>query len=209
MNEKIFIAGAKNSLCEQISLFCEEKENKVFYLKDGAENGWNKASPISSRTNVLQVKNLFGEINKAILIFDSRDFMKFLNFDVESISKAFDSMILGYSYLTAELLKLFSDQDFGELVFLLVDDENREKSPLEKMGVASFLALGEGIAFNKASKQLGVSLVKASVNTFENNVEWFFSYLENTNSKKGATLPKYACRWIKEGSKPSFMPFIK
>ena len=125
MNENIVVVGAKNSLVEQLSLVCDRNEDKVFFVKDNVENGWNKASPISTRSNILKVKNIFNEIHKFIIVYDSTDFMRFNSFDVESITKGFDSMVLGFSYMTAEILKVFSDQGFGELIFVLLDDEER------------------------------------------------------------------------------------
>jgi hypothetical protein len=210
MSEIFFVVGAKPTVSEQFSLYCENNDKKTFYLKDGAENGWNKASPISARTNLLQVQDLFGEINKAFIIFDSRDFIKYSDFDVESISKSYDSMVLGYSYIVTELLKTFYDQNQGELVFIFSDDETREKSILENVGANAFSALAESIAQKKANKQLGITLIKTDSESLENNLDWLFSYLENTNSKKAATMPKHACRWIKWGSKtPMIFPFTK
>ena len=210
MNENIYVIGAKNTTSEQISLACEKNENKVFFLKEGGEKSWNKSSPFSARSNLLQVKNLFEEINKTIVIYDSRYFIKFNTFDIETVSRSIDSMILGYTYISSEIIKTLSEQGSGDLVFVFLDDEQREKSIMEKVGEASFIALAEGIATKKASKQLGVSLIKADVETFDNNMDWFFSYLENSNAKKAASMPKHAVKWVKVGSKaPVILPFGK
>ena len=203
MNENIYVIGAKNTTSEQISLACEKNENKVFFLKEGGEKSWNKSSPFSARSNLLQVKNLFEEINY-------NDFIKFNTFDIETVSRSIDSMILGYTYISSEIIKTLSEQGSGDLVFVFLDDEQREKSIMEKVGEASFIALAEGIATKKASKQLGVSLIKADVENFDNNMDWFFSYLENSNAKKAASMPKHAVKWVKVGSKaPVILPFGK
>lgn len=210
MNENLLVVCAKNSLCEVLLKYAEEKEDKVFFVKEGTENGWNKASPISARSNILQSKNLLGEYNKAFIVFDSRDFIHYSSYDVETISKGIDSMILGYSYFTAELLKQFSEQGFGELIFVLLDDEKREKSIIENVGTSGFVSLAESVAEKKASKQLTVTLIKSDWENFENNLEWLFSYLDNFNAKKAAAMPKHASRWVKVGSKtPIMLPFLK
>lgn len=210
MNENILVLGAKNNLVDQLSLESEKYEDKIYFVKDSGEKTWNRASPISARSNLLQVKNLFGEIHKAFVFYDSTDFIRFNTFDVESISKSVDSMILGYSYISSEILNCFSEQGFGELIFVFLDDEQREKSILEKMGISGFSALAEGIATKKASKQLGITLIKAESENFENNVEWMFSYLENSNSKKASNSAKHAGKWVKVGSKPPvILPFGK
>lgn len=210
MNENLLVVCAKNSLCEVLLKYAEEKEDKVFFVKEGIENGWNKASPISARSNILQSRNLLGEYNKAFIVFDSRDFIHFNSYDVETISKGIDSMILGYSYFTAELLRQFSEQGFGELIFVLLDDESREKSIIENVGTSGFVALAESVAEKKANKQLSITLIKSDWDSFENNLEWLFNYLENTNSKKAATMSKHASRWVKVGSKPPIiLPFLK
>ena len=210
MNENIVIVGAKNSLVEEISRVVEENQDKVYFVKDSSENGWNRASPISARSNILQVKNVFEEIHKFVIIYDSSEYMRFNSFDVESISKGFDSTILGFSYFTSEIMKLYSEQGFGDFVFVVLDDEEREKSVIENVGLSAFNSLSESIANKKASKQNGIFLIKGGLEDLENNLDWFFSYLSNSNSKKAAGSPKHANKWIKFGGKtPVVLPFIK
>lgn len=210
MNENIVIVGAKNSLIEEISRFADENQDKVYFVKDSSENGWNRASPISARSNILQVKNLFDEIHKVVIIYDSSEYMRFNSFDVESISKGFDSTILGFSYFTSEIMKLYSEQGFGDFVYVILDDEEREKSIIENMGLSAFNSLAESVANKKATKQNGIFLIKGGLEDLENNLIWFFSYLSNSNSKKVAGSPKHANKWIKFGSKsPVILPFMK
>ena len=175
MNENIVIVGAKNSLIEEISRFADENQDKVYFVKDSSENGWNRASPISARSNILQVKNLFDEIHKVVIIYDSSEYMRFNSFDVESISKGFDSTILGFSYFTSEIMKLYSEQGFGDFVYVILDDEEREKSIIENMGLSAFNSLAESVANKKATKQNGIFLIKGSLEDLENNLIWFFS----------------------------------
>lgn len=210
MNENIVIVGAKNSLIEEISRFADENQDKVYFVKDSSENGWNRASPISARSNILQVKNLFDEIHKVVVIYDSSEYMRFNSFDVESISKGFDSTILGFSYFTSEIMKLYSEQGFGDFVYVILDDEEREKSIIENMGLSAFNSLAESVANKKATKQNGIFLIKGGLEDLENNLIWFFSYLSNSNSKKVAGSPKHANKWIKFGGKsPVILPFMK
>lgn len=210
MNENIVIVGAKNSLIEEISRFADKNQDKVYFVKDSSENGWNRASPISARSNILQVKNLFDEIHKVVIIYDSSEYMRFNSFDVESISKGFDSTILGFSYFTSEIMKLYSEQGFGDFVYVILDDEEREKSIIENMGLSAFNSLAESVANKKATKQNGIFLIKGGLEDLENNLSWFFSYLSNSNSKKVAGSPKHANKWIKFGGKsPVILPFMK
>ena len=210
MNENIVVVGANSSLAEQLSSMCEKNEDKIYFVKEGNENGWNRASPISARSSILQMKNILGEVHKAFVVYNSSDYMRFNSFDVETISKGFDSMILGFSYFASEISKVFYDQGFGELIFVVLEDEEREKSILENVGLAAFSSLAESFASKKASKQLEISLVRGAEEVFENNMEWLSSYLNNANSKKAASMPKHANKWIKVGSKtPVILPFIK
>ena len=125
-------------------------------------------------------------------------------------SKGFDSTILGFSYFTSEIMKLYSEQGFGDFVFVVLDDEEREKSVIENVGLSAFNSLSESIASKKASKQNGIFLIKGGLEDLENNLDWFFSYLSNSNSKKAAGSPKHANKWIKFGGKtPVVLPFIK
>ena len=65
MNENIVVIGANSSLTEQLSSMYEKNEDKIYFVKEGNENGWNRASPISARSCILQVKNILGEIGRA------------------------------------------------------------------------------------------------------------------------------------------------
>ena len=145
----------------------EKYEDKIYFVKDSGEKTWNRASPISARSCILQVKNILGEVNKAFVVYNSSDYMRFNSFDVESISKGFDSMILGFSYFVSEISKVFYEQGFGELIFVLLEDEEREKSILENVGLAAFSSLAESVANKKASKQLEISLVRGTAEVFE------------------------------------------
>ena len=210
MNENIVVVGASSSLAEQLSSMCEKNEDKIYFVKEGNENGWNRASPISARSTILQMKNILGEVHKAFVVYNSSDYMRFNSFDVESISKGFDSMILGFSYFVSEISKVFYEQGFGELIFVVLEDEEREKSILENVGLSAFSSLAESMANKKASKQLEIFLMHGNADIFESNMEWLSSYLNNPNSKKAAAMPKHANKWIKVGSKtPVILPFIK
>lgn len=218
MDENIFVVGANAEITAAFNQTVEMQENakKFFFVNESSNNdiSWNRASPVSARTILLQAKNLYSEFNTGIVIFNSVEFAKFFKFNVETITKAVDSMILGNSYICSELINHINETGNGNLVFVLLNNiaekNTVEKSILQEVGEASFIALAEGIAQKYASKNLGITLVNSDEETFTLNIGWLFNYLENPASKKHASLGQKACKWIKPGAKPPvLLPFLK
>ncbi|MCR5612197.1 hypothetical protein [Treponema sp.] len=105
-------------------------------VKQTAEGGivpalWNKMSPVSARSLVLECENTFRQIDEAVLVFDEAFYaQKFDGMNQENCSAGCDEMITGYQYLTQEIVDRFekrfsygySDaQEFkpAKLVFIL------------------------------------------------------------------------------------------
>lgn len=69
---------------------------------------WNKMSPVSAQSVILDCENKFRRLDEAILVFDELLFAeKFDGLSLENSSKGIDEMILGYQYLTQELLSKY------------------------------------------------------------------------------------------------------
>lgn len=69
---------------------------------------WNKMSPVSAQSVILECENKFRRLDEAVLVFDEMAFAeKFEGFSLENCSKGVDEMILGYQFMTEELLSKF------------------------------------------------------------------------------------------------------
>lgn len=69
---------------------------------------WNKTSPVSARTLVLECENYFRRLDEVVFYFDEAFFAeKFEGMSHENCSRGIDEMILSYQYLALEVLNRF------------------------------------------------------------------------------------------------------
>lgn len=212
----------------------ERKANQLAYEEEKAQEAksglctieWNKSSPLSARSLVLQTATIFGRMDEAVLYFDEEWFAaKAEKMDSEEIVRGCDDMIAGYQYLTLEVLNAFQRRETsegkGRLVFLLKETPNRIDvlknpavkdglspiaSPLVASGAAAFASFAENIAaICVESIFVDVLLVRGESSTegFRRDDEtgrWLSSYLDSFIS------PELAGRkdvmWIRPGEKP-------
>lgn len=88
---------------------------------------WNKTSPVSARTLVLECENHFKRLDEAVLVFDEAYFaQKFEALSLENCSQVVDEMILSYQYLTLEILSRFEKR----FQYEYVNDENIKPAKL-------------------------------------------------------------------------------
>lgn len=69
---------------------------------------WNRTSPVSAKSLVLECENHFRRIDEALFVFDEAWFAeKFNEISFENTSRGIDEMILGFQYLAQEVLSKF------------------------------------------------------------------------------------------------------
>ena len=152
----------------------ERKANQAAYEEEKAQEAktgmctieWNRSSPLSARSLVLQTTTIFGGMDEAVLYFDEEQYAaKAEKMDSEEIVRGCDEMIAGYQYLTLEILNSFQKRDTsegkGRLVFLMKKTPDRIDvlknpsvknglspiaSPLVAAGAAAFASFAENIA---------------------------------------------------------------
>lgn len=152
----------------------ERKANQAAYEEEKAQEAktgmctieWNRSSPLSARSLVLQTTTIFGSMDEAVLFFDEELYAsRAEKMDSEEIVRGCDEMIAGYQYLTLEILNTFQKRETsegkGRLVFLLKETPDRIDvlknpsvknglspiaSPLVASGAASFASFAENIA---------------------------------------------------------------
>ncbi len=220
MTQTVLLAGCPASSNNIFLDAAQAAGNKVFsaITTDTAnpasqENmgiSWNRASPISSRALILQAENAFDKIGQAVLFFDTTVYNSyFSNYTLESVSRGIDEMLLGYLYLTNELLPRLSQAEEGQLVFYVYEPAQAENSVLVTAAQAAFCAFAEKIAGQYAGKNLGVTLVKSETEASAENASWLFNYLQLPQARKVQSSPKHAAHWLKPGAKPAvLLPFL-
>ena len=130
--QNILVISDDNSDIESLSVSANINEKEIFVASESQNPKtniiWNKASPISARSVVYKAEETLKEIHKVIIIFNKLNFASMYDkFNSENITKAYDSMLLGYNYLVSELLTKFTDNtyssgDFKHIIFLLRSD---------------------------------------------------------------------------------------
>ena len=86
------------------------------HSKKAADGGavismWNKTSPVSARSLVLECENNFRRLDEALFLFDEAYFAeKFDGMTHENCSRGMDEMILAYQYLAQEVLSRFENR---------------------------------------------------------------------------------------------------
>ncbi|MFI3257108.1 MAG: hypothetical protein R3Y36_02290 [Spirochaetales bacterium] len=228
MEKTVLIAGMEYPFCETfVNYAVQNGHNAMVTLLPNSQDvqrpvapiagfAWNRSSPISARSLVLETENTFGNLDYAFIVFDTVLYTKeFEKMNTELISRATDTLFSGYMYLCSELLEKFIKKGKGNLCFILkkhlsLIDGAKSKlrsdtlfsSPLVMSGEAAFQSFAEGIAVQYASSPVGVYLIESSKNLNEASDfnPWLYQYLEAASTKPVVN-PKNASKWIAEGTK--------
>ena len=168
---------------------------------------WNRSSPLSARTVILEMKNAYSSFDRALLIFDTSTFFEILpDMDASSAIRCADEYIRGYLLLVAEIVKYFRQQKTGFILFAVRSSPSPEAKVSIPIAVAesAFLRLAEETASSFASSSLqgdaGLQalLVKLDPSEDTENIDWLS--LQLTGSPPSRT----QVRWIKAGSRGLF-----
>lgn len=106
---------------EQINAFITTSLNDRETEKTSpAITDWNRSSPVSAKTLVVNAENQLKQIDGAVLFFDAPCFNRlFTHNSIEEFNRASDELVLSYTYLAFEILKRFEKKNQGKLFFVL------------------------------------------------------------------------------------------
>ena len=212
----------------------ERKANQAAYEEEKAQEAktgmctieWNRSSPLSARSLVLQTTTIFGGMDEAVLYFDEEQYAaKAEKMDSEEIVRGCDEMIAGYQYLALEVLNAFQRRETsegkGRLVFLLKETPDRIDvlknpsvkdglspiaSPLVAAGAAAFASFAENMAA-VCSDSIFVDVIIArgdsSMEGFRRDDEtgrWVASFLDSYVSPDSSE--RNGVAWVSPVEKP-------
>lgn len=175
---------------------------------------WNKSSPISARTLILQCANTFGSIAETVLYFDENIIAaKFQKRDLQTCSQVNDEYILGYQYLAVELLQRYKNHP-GKIAFVYksLPKTMANANPFVRAAAASFCAFAQATANDLIqsldSEIIPTVLVKVDAENEQYKLDsalsdWLCSYFDALDDTKIKPDAKHPASWIKPGSKPS------
>ncbi len=191
------VSSGRNAVITASALTKDTAERRQTVKPPAREFPWNRPSPIASRALVFETENSFGKIDEGLLIFDSDAYAaKYTKTDAASFTRAVDQLILGYSYLAGELIRCFSAQRSGTLVFLLKTGTALPGSAVPAAAARQFFSgLAEGFAAAaQPETDYRVALIRGE-NTGDDEIcPWLYPFLDTLPEK---TMP----RWYKVGAK--------
>ncbi|QTQ11026.1 hypothetical protein HRI96_01760 [Treponema parvum] len=207
----ILIAGKEMPEAKNLADGFKNSERNAFAV--GQDNVlWNKSSAISSRSFVLQCANKADGFSEAVLYFDEGFVCsKFPENDIQTCTQICCEYILGYQYLTAELLKHFEKQG-GKIAFIYAPLPKTAAfvNPSVKAAASAFISFAKSTAERCTSgASTAVVLVKADrEDRYKDDAsisEWLGRYFDEIDSPQKKPDAKRPAVWIKPGSKPPFV----
>ena len=210
MEKTILLAGKEMPEARSFTDGLKNKSRNSI-AADGNKIIWNKASPISARSFILQSITQSKNSLDAVLYFDEKSLSaKFSQSDIQTCSQINDEYILSYQYITIELLQYFNSHA-GKLAFVY-NELPKTASPtclFLKAAGAAFTAFAESTAETLSSlPEIKTILVhndaaNAEYQNDEALSEWICSYFDALDQIKAQGGSKKTVSWIKPGSKPS------
>ena len=179
---------------------------------------WNRSSPLSARSLVLQTLTIYGGLDEVLLYFDEEWFASRADkMDSEQVSRGCDEMIAAFQYLALEAISTFrrreTDEGAGTLIFLykqtpsrvdvlrspgLMDGMSPIASPLVAAASAAFVSFAENLcAVCQASIFVDVVLLRGegSIEGFRRDDEtgrWVCTYLASRTSSTSSKQVRWA-----------------
>jgi len=230
MSKTVLIAGKEFPFCAPfVNYAVENGFNAMVTLLQNEENPqnpvapvasfvWNRSSPISARSLVLETENTFGQVDYAFLIFDTASYIKkFERMSAETLSRGMDTLFAGYMYLCLELVDRLLKKGSGNICFILEKHPGMLEAvksnargdilpagPLVSAAEAAFKVFAENLAVRQASTPIGIHLIEClgGIDEARDLVPWLYPYLETASANPIVSL-KNAARWVHPGAKSS------
>lgn len=170
---------------------------------------WNRASPLSARTLMLEASNILSVPDDAAIFFDTGALLAALPAGSDNPAAVIEGWITGYVYLVRELVRTFSSRGRGRIFFAVSGGSARAEAHGEfppgspalaaTLAESAFVRLAEETAaFLSATTGAGAAavLVRIGDEPVSEAATWLASRIvESSGSQRGNG------RWIKSGSR--------
>ena len=202
MAKNIIIAGKDYNKNSKIQAISKQLGLNAFVTgsTDDSKTLWNRNSPISARSIIINAENSFEKIDAGVIFFETSTYSQiFTNSELQDYNRVCDELILGYQFLTLEFLRRFEKKQHGKLFFVLQPVQTqadflrlstREQiaspsyiSTIISTAQQAFLTFAENIAAaNYKENGCPIYLIETSPNTSEQQIlEWISSKIEEPN----------------------------
>ena len=175
MEKACLVTGKPGPLFGEIVRLAAGRERQTLVTRSGHMNpgdgseesaatvSWNRRSPLSARSVVLHAVNTFGRLDEAIAIYSpAQDPSPFHESSIVGIEDRVDAEVKGYLYILREIVAQFVRQGRGRLVLVLREPPDVTGSPLETVGVGSFVAIAESLQRIYQSDALSVQRFRST-----------------------------------------------
>ncbi len=205
-----------------------ERQQKLMDMASGVTTvQWNRGSPISARTLILNSESVYENLDEVVLYFDEELYASRANqVDIQECSKGASDMILSYQYLTLEALNRFrarkTSENPGTLVYLLKEGPSAADavrapslrngaysiaSPVVAAAATAFMAFAENIAAIYGDlPYLNVVMVRGdkSMEAVANEstlAKWLTYYIDSCFDQKTKKNLRNTLTWVRPGTK--------
>lgn len=221
----LLVVGSGKGFATELS----KRDHNVLFTGDGGLK-WNRASPISSRTLLIQAQTTLGSLDTAVLFFDTTEYNTiFDDVSIEEASKVADQLILGFQYFTLEFVNRVTQKEIpARLIFILRSfpslSEIDHSTALKKQFTAGslipsslFVSTAQS-AFESFAQNISTFLLNNQflstllITGDESNdvikddsslADWLLDYIRTVEAAKNARGAIKSTFWVKAGSKPS------
>ncbi|MBU8914024.1 MAG: hypothetical protein KOO61_08385 [Spirochaetales bacterium] len=166
---------------------------------------WNRRSALSARSVLLHATNLFGRLDEAIVIFaPAHDSATFHESSIVGIEDRIDAEVKGYLYILREILGQLVRQGAGRVVLVLQHPREELQSPLEAVGVGSFVALAESLNRYYRNEPMTIERFRTDV---DDAPGFAGSILDRLDADRGlrARARRSGRWWIRYPARPRFL----
>lgn len=170
------------------------------------EVSWNRRSPLSSKTLLLETRNSLPSLDGALLLFDAQAFLASLDSAKISVSALLDEYVEGYIHLVHELGSFFQKQKKGRITFTVRRFPPRSALPgsmetVFAVAEAAFIRLAEETALYFSSQGLTpCPLILLGDGDDTEDAIWLAGKLSEPSTGKAASRGG-PVRWVKAGSR--------
>ena len=220
MNQRILIIGPASSLCSELITLYRQRGWVVAAALDPDEDtlpageegkhedetgekqihrfSWNRRSPLSARSLILECKNVFGGIERAIVVHaPDRVNQAFHEVPAGYIESKVDSGIKGYLFLLKELVGFFQKQGSGSIALVMHDEGSEVLSPVDACVSGSFKALAQSLFMFYQNEPINLIGFRSSTT----QVHDFAGFIFRNSEEKSV---KSSSQWLKFSEKSGF-----
>ena len=228
MSRTILLAGKEMSLAKDFAETAAKFRNVIVASTlEGPENkkkiaetiscyAWNKISPVSAHSLVLQCETDFDRLDEAVLYYDeTANAIAYPSYTEQSCSQILNDLVAGYQYLTFELLSRFEvkkqTKKPSTLVFICKSDSKNAAyahiNPCVRAATSAFTAFAQSVAAQYSERQsVNIVLVHADIanemaHTDTALTSWLCNYMDIIAGLKTKLSTRQSCVWVKPGAR--------